>query len=157
MMITVDTNVIIDALQKREPWSIEAEKIFLMAADRQADFCITATSVSDIHYLIHHYVHNENEVRMILEKLFSLFSIIPVTKQDCLRALSSKMNDYEDALIDATSLSNGSQLIITRNIKDFKNSVIPAMTPKDFLNKFKNQTKKQLICEPEAEPYQNDK
>ena len=52
MKALIDTNVIVDALTSRNPWKEGAEKIFLMAANRAADMYITASSATDIYYLV---------------------------------------------------------------------------------------------------------
>lgn len=52
MRILIDTNVIIDALASREPWKENAEKIFIMAANNIVEMYITASSATDIYYLI---------------------------------------------------------------------------------------------------------
>ena len=58
MRILADTNVIIDALTSREPWNKSAEEIFLMAANHTIEMYITASSATDIYYLIRKHLHN---------------------------------------------------------------------------------------------------
>ena len=60
MRILADTNVIIDALTSREPWNKSAEEIFLMAANHTIEMYITASSATDIYYLIRKHLHNIN-------------------------------------------------------------------------------------------------
>lgn len=133
MRALIDTCVIVDALQSREPFCADAQKIFLAVANRWFDGCITAKSSADIYYLAHRTTHSDTETRKILAKLFALFDLLDTTAMDCRRALSSKMTGYEDAVMAETALRSGCNCIVTRNLKDYKNSSIPSYSPSDFL------------------------
>ena len=79
MKILIDTNVVIDALTSREPWSESAEKIFLMAANHIVDMYITASSATDIYYLVRKYLHSTEKAKQIMGKLYSLTGVLEVT------------------------------------------------------------------------------
>ena len=100
MRILADTNVIIDALTSREPWNKSAEEIFLMAANHTIEMYITASSATDIYYLIRKHLHNIEAAKMIMGKLYSLTGILEVTADDCRDALASASSDYEDAVVE---------------------------------------------------------
>ncbi|MDE6913432.1 MAG: PIN domain-containing protein, partial [Lachnospiraceae bacterium] len=96
MKILVDTNIIIDALTGREPFRESAEQIFMLAANQLQDMYITAGSATDIYYLIKKHLHNTEQSKNTMSKLYQLFGILDVTANDCQDALLSNMNDYED-------------------------------------------------------------
>ena len=100
MRILADTNVILDALTSREPWNKSAEKIFFMAANHTIEMYITASSATDIYYLIRKHLHNAKDAKFIMEKLYSLTGILEVTANDCIDALASPISDYEDAVVE---------------------------------------------------------
>ena len=100
MRILADTNVILDALTSRETWNKSAEKIFLMAANHTIRMYITASSATDIYYLIRKHLHNTTDAKLIMEKLYSLTGILEVTANDCIDALASPISDYEDAVVE---------------------------------------------------------
>ena len=54
-------------------------------------------------------------------------------RSDALQALDWPMPDYEDALLAAAAVACGAQVIITRNVRDFKGAPVPAMTPEAFI------------------------
>ena len=89
MRALIDTCVIIDALQNREPFAEDAQKIFLAVANKRFSGCITAKSSTDIYYLIHRLTHSDKETRKILSKLFTLFEVLDSAGIDCRKALSS--------------------------------------------------------------------
>ena len=133
MRILADTNVIIDALTSREPWNKSAEEIFLMAANHTIEMYITASSATDIYYLIRKHLHNIEAAKMIMGKLYSLTGILEVTADDCMDALASTISDYEDAVVEKVASRKDMDYIVTRNIKDFENSEIKAISPDTFL------------------------
>ena len=138
MKILVDTNIIIDALTGREPFRESAEQIFMLAANQLQDMYITAGSATDIYYLIKKHLHNTEQSKNTMSKLYQLFGILDVTANDCQDALLSNMNDYEDAVVSCCAKRNQMDYIVTRNIKDYKKSKVKALLPDDFV-KFVSQ------------------
>lgn len=133
MKILIDTNVVIDALTSREPWSESAEKIFLMAANHTIDMYITASSATDIYYLVRKYLHSTEKAKQIMGKLYSLTGILEVTGADCMEALASPVNDYEDAVVEKVASRKDMDYIVTRNIKDYQEGNTKAVLPDDFI------------------------
>ncbi|MBQ8165236.1 MAG: PIN domain-containing protein [Clostridia bacterium] len=142
MRALIDTCIIIDAMQNREPFAKDAQNIFLMAANNRYIGYITANSVSDIYYIMHRFTHSDKESRLVLSKLFTLFDVADTMGIDCLRALPSPIKDYEDALIEEAALRSEIDCIITRNVCDFEKSNIPIYTPDAFINKLAEESDK---------------
>lgn len=133
MRAILDTCIVIDALQGREPFKEDAQAIVLAAANRVFDGFLTAKSVADIYYLLHRHTHSDEETRKLLTKLFSLFDLADAEGIDCRRAVSSPLTDYEDAVMAETALRSGMDCIVTRNERDYKLSPVPVYTPSGFL------------------------
>lgn len=133
MKILIDTNVIIDALTSRVPWNKSAEKIFLMAANHTIDMYITASSATDIYYLIRKHLHSTESAKQIMGKLYSLVEILDVTGDDCLEALASPISDYEDAVVEKVVSRKKMEYIVTRNIKDYQAGNTKIILPDDFV------------------------
>ena len=120
MRALIDTCVIVDALQNREPFCKDAQDLFLAAASDLFVGCITAKASTDIYYLMHRYTHNE---------------VADTAGIDCRRAIPSPVSDFEDAVMIETAARTEVDCIVTRNIQDFAKSTVPVLTPKDFLRK----------------------
>ncbi len=133
MKALVDTNVIIDALTGREPFRETAEEIFMLAANQIEDLYITASSVTDIYYLIRKHLHDTERAKSAIAKLFELFYILDSTAEDCREALLLDMKDYEDAVISCCASRTQMEYIVTRNIKDYKKSKVLAVLPDKFI------------------------
>ncbi len=133
MKALLDTCVIIDALQEREPFREAAQQLFLAVANQVFEGYLTAKSATDIYYLLHRHTHSDAETRKLLSKLFSLFALADTEGMDCRRAISSPISDYEDAVMAETALRSGMDCIVTRNGRDFPSSPVPVYTPEAFL------------------------
>jgi predicted nucleic acid-binding protein len=140
MRVLVDTCVIIDVLQDRQPFAADAKELFLAVANNLLVGCITAKSVSDIYYLSHHYTHSDKAAREILNKLFTLFELVDTKADDCRKAIWSETSDYEDAIMIETAISANVSYIVTRNEKDYTSSAVPVYSPQEFLVKLKSDT-----------------
>ena len=135
MKALIDTCVIVDVLQKREPFYQDAMDIVLFVSNRQFSGVLTAKALSAIYYILRRSIHNEDEVRQLLHTLFMLFDVEDTFSTDCQIALSSPIKDYEDAIMVQTAIRTGADCIITRNLRDYKLAPLPIFSPKEFLKK----------------------
>ncbi|MDD6036466.1 MAG: PIN domain-containing protein [Lachnospiraceae bacterium] len=139
MNIILDTNVILDAFTSREPWNKGAEKIFLMGANQLVNLYITASSATDIYYLLRKYLQDKESAKQGIGKLLMLMRILDITEKDCIDALSSSIKDYEDAVMEKVAMGKGIDYIVTRNITDFQAGSVKAILPDDFVKLMENK------------------
>lgn len=133
MKALIDTCVVIDSLQNREPFAEAANRILLFAANNRFMGCVTAKSSTDIYYLVHRWTHNDSKTRQILSKLFTIYEPVDTCAVDCKRALLSPVSDYEDAVMIETAQRMGLDCIVTRNTRDYALSPVTVYTPDVFL------------------------
>lgn len=133
MTALIDTCIIVDALQSREPFCHDAQNVFLLCANNTFEGFITAKAVTDIYYLAHRQTHSDPATRDILLKLFSLFGLLDTSASDIRNAITSELTDYEDAVMTETALRLGMKCIVTRNVKDYRKSPVPVYTPAEFI------------------------
>lgn len=133
MKLLIDTNIILDALMAREPWANEAQKIILAIAEEEVEGFITASSFTDIYYLLRKHLKDKELTKQYLLNLLSLIKILDVNNTDCEKAFDLPMNDYEDALLAFCGKRHKMDLIITRNKKHFEKSPVKAVEPEDIL------------------------
>lgn len=141
MKALMDTCIIIDALQNRQPFCEDAQKIFLLCANDEFEGFLTAKAITDIYYLTHRYLHNDKATREIIVKLCKLFSIVDTSSQDIINALSSEVSDFEDAVMIESALRYGTDCIVTRNVKDYSKSSIPVFDLEEFISLLVNREK----------------
>ena len=132
--IFVDTNIVIDLLSKREEFYKEAQELFTLADTKKVNLYVSALTFANTHYILSRNLKAE-EVRKVLIKFKTLTTVLPIDDKIIELALVSDFIDFEDAIQYQTAIQNGLELIITRNKKDFKNSKIPVLNAKEYLNK----------------------
>ena len=107
MRAVIDTCVIVDALQSREPFCKDAQSIFLLCANRQFEGFLTAKAITDIYYLTHRQTHSDKATRDVLTKLCALFGLLDTTALDIRKAISAEISDFEDAVMVETAVRSG--------------------------------------------------
>ena len=135
MRILIDTNVILDILQKREPFFADSYRALRKAIENDAECLISASAATDIFYMLRKSLGSAQQAKEQIEQLAQLVSFADVQGMDIHTALMRVMPDFEDAVVDAVAQRNGAGYILTRNTKDFTGSAVPAILPVDFLNK----------------------
>ena len=140
MKVLIDTNVMVDVLQSREPWCRQGQAIFMAVANRKITGCITAKEAADIHFFSRkQFAGQENvdeKARNVLTKLFALFEVLDTLAEDCQNALGIRNGDYEDAMMMETASRSGVDCIITRNGTHFYGGSVPVYSPDEFLARF---------------------
>lgn len=140
MNVLIDTNVILDAMTSREPFCGPAQDVFMLAADRVFVGFITASSATDIYYLLHRYGRIEDrqlttdECREKMMSLYELLGVLDVNEADCRNAFELAISDYEDSVLATVAKRHKMAYIVTRNLDDFKNSPVKAIYPKEFIS-----------------------
>lgn len=140
MRALIDTCVVIDALQAREPFAEDARQIFLAVANKRVMGFLTAKSAADICYITHRHTHNGQDTRKVLSTLFSLFELLDTAGMDCRRAILSELTDYEDAMMSETALRCGMDCIVTRNLRDYEKAPVQVYSPSAFLTQIEENT-----------------
>ncbi len=133
MKALIDTCVVIDFLQRREPFDKEAVQIMRLAAMNQFTGCITAKSATDIYYLNHRATHSDKESRTKLNQLLAIIGLLDTSAEDIFHAISSDTSDFEDAVMIETARRSGMDCIVTRNQKDYEKSPVTVYPPAEFL------------------------
>jgi len=137
MKVFYDTNVILDFLGQREPYYNNSRAVILLSAEEKLNGITGAGAVTDIYYIIKRNIKNEKQTLKSVTDLLNILTLVDTKAQDIQTALSLNMADFEDAVAAATALREKVDYIITRNLKDFAKSPVPAIAPADFLKKFK--------------------
>jgi len=132
--IFVDTKIIIDLLAKREPFYKDAQDLFTLSDKKEIQLCISSLSFANTYYSIVKH-HKDIDARKYLAKFKVLVKVLPLEDKAIELALASNFNDFEDGLQYFVAMDNESDIIITRNKKDFKNSKIPVMTAGEYIRK----------------------
>ncbi len=138
MKLLIDTNIILDFLLEREPFYNNSKEILNLCALKKFQGFITASSVTDIFYIVHKALKNIDETYKILAAILNILEILSVTGNDVQKAFIRKAKDFEDCLMAECAKSNKCDGIVTRNYKDFQDFNIKIYTPENIIEKFKS-------------------
>lgn len=133
--IFIDTNIVLDLLGKREPFYDNAAKLFSLADKGTITLYVSSLTIANANYILSK-IKGAKEARAILLKFKILVVVLDLTdKMVDLSLNDTSFKDFEDGLQYYTAVQNESDIIITRNLKDFKRSKIPVMTAGQYLKR----------------------
>lgn len=131
--VFVDTNVVIDFLADRKPFSLDAARLFNMAVEEKIKLYISAVSYNNIYYVLRQSLTNSVTIKL-LEQLSEMSEITDTTSKVIKQSLKTDFKDYEDAIQYYSALSiHNIDFLVTRNTKDFKKSLLPVLTPTEAI------------------------
>ena len=131
--VLIDTDVILDFFFDRQPFSEYAAKVFSLCEIKSIQGFVTPVICSNAYYLLRRTAKHEKVIEK-LNQLLTIVDVLMIDKDVIVQALSSKFKDFEDALQNYAAVNAGNvDAILTRNVKDFKNSEIGVLTPEDYL------------------------
>ena len=132
--VLIDTDVILDFLFDRKPFSEDAAQILSWCENGKIQGFVTSIMLSNIYYLLRKTAKHEKVIEN-LKMLLNIVDVITTNKDAVLDALHSQFKDFEDALQNFSAQnSNEIKVIITRNSKDYKTSNLAVMEPETYIN-----------------------
>ncbi len=131
MRVTIDLNVVIDALLHR-PGSVASIEILSRCASRKLTGFIPSHGIPTIYYILRSKLSKIAALEGI-DNILEILSVFPVDYDMTLAARGLGIEDFEDALVAVSATKSNSQFIITGNMRDFVGSAVPAISPERFL------------------------
>lgn len=136
MKILVDTNILLDVLNNREPYFEDSLNVFKMCELKQLEGYVSALSIPNIVYILRKNL-KKDDVKQIIQTLSMIFNICDLKASDLINASNLNFDDYEDAIQSICAENIKADYIATRNKKDFIQSEIKAITPAELMNEMK--------------------
>ncbi|HET9174031.1 MAG TPA: PIN domain-containing protein [Candidatus Saccharimonadales bacterium] len=131
--ILVDLNIILDVLLER-PGYKASQAILEIQSPFDYTLFISAHAVTTFAYLLENAKVPKKEIIRYVNWLLQTFSVVATNDGILENALKSHITDYEDAVVEQAALDCGASIIITRNVNDFRQSMLPATTPEEFIS-----------------------
>ncbi|MCL1819379.1 MAG: PIN domain-containing protein [Oscillospiraceae bacterium] len=133
MKVIIDSNIIIDVLEKREPHFQKSYEVVQLSMSKHIEGYVCAGCMTDIHYIIRKNVASDSIAKDAMIHLEELVGVCDTLASDITASHVLDMNDYEDAVLAATAKREKADYIVTRNKRDFVNSPVPAVAPEELL------------------------
>lgn len=131
-MILLDTNVVLDVIQKRATHYMASASVLDKIVRGQVTAALPAHAITTVHFIVHRYQDRATASKLI-GWLLDRFSIATVGHAELTRAHAFAWPDFENAVVAAAAESAGCELIVSRNVRDFGDSPVPALTPEEYL------------------------
>ncbi|MBQ3701204.1 MAG: PIN domain-containing protein [Oscillospiraceae bacterium] len=132
MRLLIDANVVLDVLQKREPYWKDSSVIWKLCETEQIEGYISTLTFANLMYVMRREL-DPAQIRDVLDKLRLIFRFADFTAADMEKAAEMGWDDFEDAIQAATAERIMADSIITRNVRDFRNSKVIAFTPSEYI------------------------
>ena len=135
--LLIDTNIVLDLLAKRNPFYQSAAQIFTLADKNKINLTVSSLTFANTNYVLTQ-LKSAKEARDILRKFKILVRILSLNDKIIDLALNDEsFKDFEDGLQYYSAIENNQDIIITRNLRDYKGAKIPVMTAEEYLTSIK--------------------
>ncbi|MFM7194453.1 MAG: type II toxin-antitoxin system VapC family toxin [Bacteroidota bacterium] len=130
--VFVDTDIVLDLLMARPPHYVYAADLFSYSDLGHLDIFVSVLTFSNVNYILSRQF-SALQARRILFKFKALVGVLPVTDKTIQSALASDFSDVEDAIQYFSAVENGLDILLTRNLKDYRKAEITILTAQEFL------------------------
>ena len=131
--LLIDTNIVLDLLAKRELFHESAAQIFSLADKNKLKLALSSLTFANTNYVLTR-LKTAREARNILRRFKILVPVLSLNDKIVDLALNDDgFGDFEDGLQYYTAIENNQDVLITRDLKDFKAAKIPVMTAEEYL------------------------
>lgn len=130
--VLFDLNVILDVLQKREPFYTASARALAGAEVGLVEGWVAAHSLTTLFYLLARY-ESPAQARVTLADLLNIVSVAAVDQAVIERALALPYPDFEDAVQMMAAVRIGADYLVTRNVRDYKPGPLPVLQPVELL------------------------
>ena len=132
MKILLDTNIVLDLLLDRQPFSAEAQSIFTKVENNEIKGFLCPTTITTLFYILNKHLSKQKSHEAI-EILLEIFDVVIINKTILLESLKQSGTDFEDSVIYTSAVYGNIDIIITRDKNGFKKSKVKTVTPEEFL------------------------
>ena len=133
MNVLIDTNIALDVLLNRHPYSKTSMRVLVLSEKRRIRGFISASAITDIYYLTRKALQSKESAISLLKKLTETVSIASVDGNHIYEALNLNWNDFEDSIQYIVGKSANAEYIVTRDLQDFHCSDVKIVSPENFL------------------------
>ncbi len=139
MKLLIDTNVVLDVLLRREPFSKTAAEVLNLTQRDDVQEYVSASAITDIYYIANKQMKDCDAVRDLLKRLLMVVSVVAVSEREIQNALNLAWGDFEDSVQYSVALLNEMDGIVTRNPSDYQEANMRIWLPEQALELFANE------------------
>lgn len=133
LKVLIDLNIILDVLQKRQPFYDSSAQLLAAAETGKLEGWLAAHSITTLFYLIAK-ARSPQQAKVVITDLLQFLSVAQVNQTTLEQALNLPYADFEDAMQMMAAVQSGSQYLVTRNPQDYKEGPLIALQPAELLS-----------------------
>ena len=138
MDLVLDNNIVIDHIDRREPFYELSRRVCLLGVVGEANTYISVNMLTDIYYLLRKDYGSQG-AQDLIENNLSFLQLIGISAEDAQKALAARWGDFEDCLVARCAEKIKADYIVTRNVKDFRSSSVEAVAPEELFDRLEKQ------------------
>ena len=138
MDLVLDNNIVIDHIDRREPFYELSRRVCLLGVVGEANTNISVNMLTDLYY-IQRKDYGSQGAQDLIENNLSFLQLIGISAEDAQKALAARWGDFEDCLVARCAEKIKADYIVTRNVKDFRSSSVEAVTPEELFDRLEKQ------------------
>jgi predicted nucleic acid-binding protein len=131
MKVFLDSDVILDFLLDRQPYSDDIGQIFERSINSDLQLCVSPITITNLNYIIGR-LQNKKQAHLKTKKILQLVNVEIVCESTIIKAVTSRFKDFEDAVHNFCAIESNHTIILTRNIKDYKESELGILSPSEY-------------------------
>lgn len=133
MVVLIDTNVLLDYLETREPYFEDAYRVLALCAEEKVEGYVAFHSIPNIFYIMRK-THDIESRREMLNQICSILTVTGASHEKVVDAVNREdFSDFEDCLQVQCAKEVKADYIVTRNVNDYICSDVKVLTPKEFV------------------------
>lgn len=133
MKVFLDSDVILDFLLDRKPFSDDIGQLFEQSLNANLQLCVSPITMTNLNYIIGR-LENKKQAQLKTKKILKLVKVETVSSSTITKAAASKFKDFEDAVQNYCAAEANHTIILTRNIKDYKESGLGILSPGEYVS-----------------------
>ena len=134
MRLLIDTNILLDVLMKREPHFRDSAEVWKLCETGLAEGVVSVLSFANLVYVMRKEL-SPARILDVLERMKLIFRFADFSASAMSHAAGLMWDDFEDSVQSTIAWQIKADCIITRNVRDFRNSRVPAFTPAELLER----------------------
>lgn len=140
MKVFLDTNIIIDVLLLRQPYSTASRTVLERCGELKCEVFIAWHGLATAFYILGNSV-GEAKAQMAMKDFMRFVKVANVGDREAHLAFALGFEDFEDALQAVSAQACAADCIVTRNAADFAGSPVRVLMPEHFLSQFPGDEK----------------
>ena len=133
----MDTNVLLDFLLDRKPFNDDIAEIIEYSINNSIQHCVSSVTITDTNYIIGRS-EGIRSANSKTKRILEIMTVENVGESTVHKSSKSKFKDFEDGVQSFCAMESKYKIIATRNVKDFKESKLALLTPKELLVRMKS-------------------